>query len=446
MIDTHCHLTEPRIASQLDKALARAAAAGVRRIVSISVDLDDAEKAVAVCQNRPSLRCAVGVHPTNVSEVAEEELSRLRTLQADPTVVAIGEAGLDYHHSTEHKAAQLRFFEFQLAVAAEVNKPMVIHARDAVADCLAMMRNFPAVRAVFHCFTGTPAEAKQILAAGYLIGFTGAITYPQNAHLEVSGARDVPVDRFVVETDAPWLSPEPMRHQKTNEPAFVMHTARRVAELRGTTSGRDRRADYAHRGSVLRLAGGVASGPSLSGRGDQTPPPGHTSWLVNTPVQADIEMLASIRSSGPGMFSDAAAMPGLELAELLHQQCPRVALEPQQLQRLVQARAASCFMIGVDQPLVDVPCTATSKIVHTAPAFRGRSSRSSSAPSRCSAPLSDRLVRLLEIFRLECDAGPARRSAARRRTASVCSCSGVAVNTRVRRYCWAALRVGLLGT
>ena len=233
MIDTHCHLTEPRLASQLDKALARAAAAGVRRIVSISVDLDDAEKAVPVCRGRPHLRCAVGVHPTNVSDVPETDLPRLRTLHAAPAVVAIGETGLDYHHNTEHKAAQIRYFEFQLNLAAEVHKPMVIHARDAVADCLAMMRHFPAVRAVFHCFTGTPAEAKQILDAGYLIGFTGAITYPQNAHLEAV-VRNTPADRFVVETDAPWLSPEPVRYQKVNEPAFVMHTARRVAELRGT--------------------------------------------------------------------------------------------------------------------------------------------------------------------------------------------------------------------
>jgi TatD DNase family protein len=140
--------------------------------------------------------------------------------------------GLDYHYDLADRTRQRKFFEFQLALAAEVNRPVVIHCREAVDDCLAMMKNYPAVRAVFHCFTGTLVEGERILEAGYLIGFTGVVTFKKSDDLRQL-ARRMPPDRMLVETDAPYLSPEPFRKQKINEPAFVIHTAAAVAQARG---------------------------------------------------------------------------------------------------------------------------------------------------------------------------------------------------------------------
>jgi TatD DNase family protein len=230
MIDTHCHLTDPRLGQQLDGVLQRAAAAGVRRMITIGTGLEDSAEAAAVCRDRPSLRCAVGVHPNYSQDVTLDELPQLRGLAAHPSVVALGEMGLDYHYDTP-KAHQAAVFETQLQLAAELNKPVVIHCREAMDDCLAIMKQFPAIPADFHCFTGTPDEAGRVLDAGYLIGLTGVVTFKNSPHLR-DIARFIPADRLLVETDAPYLSPEPMRKQKVNEPAFVVHVAARIAEER----------------------------------------------------------------------------------------------------------------------------------------------------------------------------------------------------------------------
>src|SRR3954454_16277785 len=232
MIDTHCHLTDPRLLSQLDDVLARAASAGNDRIITIGTDITDDAAAIAVCKGGANVRCGVGIHPNYTHEASLDDLPKLRELQADPSVVALGEMGLDYHHKFSTKALQLSFFEPQLQMATEVNKPVVIHSREATDDTLAVMRNFPGVRAVFHCFTGSPDEARKILDAGYLLGFTGAITFKKNELLRQAVAL-TPMDRMLVETDAPYLSPEPKRSQKTNEPALVMYNAAKVAEVKG---------------------------------------------------------------------------------------------------------------------------------------------------------------------------------------------------------------------
>ena len=232
MIDTHCHLTDPRLGSQLGEVLARAAAAGVGRMITIGTSLADAAAAVALCRGRQFLRCAVGVHPNYSHEADLAELPRLRQLQAEPAVVALGEMGLDYFHHYAPKARQFEVFTFQLQLAAEVNRPVVIHCREAIDDCLAVMKDFPTVRAVFHCFTGSPEEARKILDRGYLLGYTGAATFKKNDALR-EAVRVTPLDRLVVETDAPYLTPEPMRKQKTNEPALVVHVAEVVAREKG---------------------------------------------------------------------------------------------------------------------------------------------------------------------------------------------------------------------
>lgn len=235
MIDTHCHLTDPRLGDQLDAVLVRAAAAGVDRMVTIGTGLDDDAAAVAVCRGRDFLRCAVGVHPNHAHEHDDGRWWELRQLAADPAVVALGEMGLDYHYDFAPKARQREVFEAQLQLAADLGRPVVIHNREATDDTLDVLRAFPAVRAVFHCFTGTPAEARQILDRGYHIGFTGAVTYKKNDGVR-EALRLCPRDRIVVETDAPYLTPEPVRKQKVNEPALVVHVADVVARELGMTA------------------------------------------------------------------------------------------------------------------------------------------------------------------------------------------------------------------
>ena len=232
MIDTHCHLTDPRLGGQLGDVIERARVAGVTRMITIGTNLADARAAIALCRERDNLRCAVGIHPNYTQDATLADVPMLRELQADPSVVALGEMGLDYFHQFADRAHQAAMFEAQLALAVELGRPVVIHSREAIDDTLALMRKFPGVRAVFHCFTGSAEEAERILADGYWISFTGPVTYKKNDALR-DVVRLVPTDRLMVETDAPYLSPEPKRAQKTNEPALVMYTAAKVAEVKG---------------------------------------------------------------------------------------------------------------------------------------------------------------------------------------------------------------------
>jgi len=231
MIDTHCHLTDLRLFRQYDAVLARAAEAGVDRVVTIGTDLEDDQAAIELCRLRPQIRCAIGVHPNYSADARVEDVAKLRELQKHPSVVALGEMGLDYHYDRAEPAHQRKIFEAQLQLASEVDRPVVIHCREAVDDTLAVMKSFQKIPAVFHCFTGTRDEARKILDAGYWLGFTGVITFKKNDELREVVAM-TPLDRLLVETDAPYLSPEPVRNVKTNEPAFVAHTARVAAQVK----------------------------------------------------------------------------------------------------------------------------------------------------------------------------------------------------------------------
>ena len=234
MIDSHCHLTDPRLFEQLDQVLDRARASGVARIITIGTSILDAIAAIDACRSHPNVRCAIGIHPNYSHEAQPEDVEKLRELQRDPSVVALGEMGLDYFHHFADRQIQRKFFEAQLALATELNRPIVIHSREAIDDTLAILKHFPAVRAVFHSFTGTLDESARIIEAGYLLGFTGPITFKKNDALREVVKR-TPHDRLLVETDAPYLTPEPMRKQKTNEPAMVVHTAKVVAEQWGVS-------------------------------------------------------------------------------------------------------------------------------------------------------------------------------------------------------------------
>lgn len=232
MIDTHCHLTDPRLLNQLDDVLARAASLGVDRVITIGCDLADDLEAIELCQGRPNLRCVVGIHPNYVLEEDLHRLGQLRELAKSPAVVGLGEMGLDYFHHHATPELQAKLFRAQLELARETHLPAVLHCREAVDDALEILKDYGDIRCVFHCFTGTLHEAIRILERGYLIGLDGPVTYKKNQSLR-DLARQMPLERLLIETDAPYLTPEPMRKQKINEPGLVRHVAECIAEVRG---------------------------------------------------------------------------------------------------------------------------------------------------------------------------------------------------------------------
>lgn len=233
MIDSHCHLTDPRLFDQIDEVLTRAQAAGVRRIVTIGTDPSDAAAAIGVCERHPErVKCAIGIHPNESGNFDVEAVEQIRELASHPSVVSIGEMGLDYFWDKVDRARQRRVFEAQLNLATEVAKPVVIHSREAIADTLEVLRAYPSVRCVFHCFTGSIQEVNAIVEAGHYVGFTGPITFKKNDLLR-EAVRQVPNDRVLVETDGPYLSPEPLRGKKVCEPGFVKYTLATVAMVKG---------------------------------------------------------------------------------------------------------------------------------------------------------------------------------------------------------------------
>jgi TatD DNase family protein len=234
MIDSHCHLTYEQLHSRLDAVLNRAAAAGVTRMITIGTSIPDAGRAIALCQAHENIRCAVGIHPHQSAEATDDDLAALPGLERDPHVLALGEMGLDYHYDFSPRDRQKQVFISQLRLASQTKRPIVIHCREAVDDCLAIMNDFPDLAADFHCFTGTRDEARRILDRGHLLGFTGILTYKRSDELR-DIARFVPADRMLVETDAPYLAPEAVRKHKNNEPSFVLHTAAALATARSTT-------------------------------------------------------------------------------------------------------------------------------------------------------------------------------------------------------------------
>lgn len=233
MVDSHCHLTYPQLASQIDAVLGRAGAAGVARMVTIGTTVEDARRAVELCSRHANIRCAVGIHPHHADQATVEDLAALRELERPPEVVALGEMGLDYHYEFSVRQKQQEVFAEQLRMAQQTRRPIVIHCREAIDDCFAIMKGFT-LPAVFHCFTGSVAEAQRILDAGYLIGLTGVVTFRKSDELR-EVAKLVPMDRLLLETDAPYLSPEPLRKQKVNEPALIIHTAEAIARIKGVS-------------------------------------------------------------------------------------------------------------------------------------------------------------------------------------------------------------------
>lgn len=222
---THLHLCEPPDA----ELVAAAGAAGVTRILTVGIDDESCAEALAAAHAHPAVYAAIGRHPNAAAGL--HDVRHLRRMAADDRCVAIGETGLDYHHCSATKADQTRAFVLQIELARELDKPLVIHSREAEADTLALLHEHAqGLRVVLHCFS-MPARLSECVDEGWWISFAGNVTFPKAADL-AAAAELVPAERLLVETDAPYLSPVP-RRGRPNQPAGVVHTARFVAARRG---------------------------------------------------------------------------------------------------------------------------------------------------------------------------------------------------------------------
>ncbi len=236
LVDHHCHIDRPEFSSDLDGVVARAKAAGVGVMVNISTRIRRFEEVRAVIERYDNVYGSVGTHPHQADEELDIPVSEIVRLSKHPKIVAIGEAGLDYYYKHSSPQGQADGFRRHIAAARETGLPLEIHTRDADADTLAILKEehargpFPAI---LHCFTGGRDLAMGALDLGLYVSFSGVISFKKSETLRAI-AREVPLDRIFVETDAPFLAPEPYRG-KTNEPAFVVHTARALAQAKGVT-------------------------------------------------------------------------------------------------------------------------------------------------------------------------------------------------------------------
>ena len=236
LVDSHCHLDFPEFAEELDAVVARAKDAGVGRIVTISTRVKRHSDIVAIAERFADVFCSVGTHPHNAHEELDVTADDLVARAHHPKVVAIGEVGLDYHYDYSPRAAQEQGFRAHVAAARTSQLPLVIHSRQADDDTARILEEemgkgaFPAV---LHCFTGGPDLARRAVALGHYVSFTGILTFKKSDDLRAIAAQ-LPTDRILVETDAPYLAPGRMRG-KRNEPAFVVETAKVLAETRGVS-------------------------------------------------------------------------------------------------------------------------------------------------------------------------------------------------------------------
>ena len=236
LIDSHCHLDFPDFADELDAVVARAKAAGIARMVTISTRVRRHAELLAITGRFPQVFCSVGTHPHNAHEELDIGADDLIAYSKHPKVVAIGEAGLDYHYDNSPRDAQEKGFRAHIAAARVTKLPLVIHSREADADMARILEEetakgaFPAV---LHCFTGSRDLAMRGIALGLYVSFTGILTFKNSADLR-SIAAELPADRILVETDAPYLAPLPFRG-KRNEPSYVVETAKVLADVRGVS-------------------------------------------------------------------------------------------------------------------------------------------------------------------------------------------------------------------
>jgi TatD DNase family protein len=236
LVDSHCHLDFPDIAKEQDAVVARARAAGIGRMLTISTRVKRQAQIVEIADKYDDVYGTVGTHPHHADEETDVTAETLVALTKHPKIVAIGEAGLDYHYDTGPRESQAKSFRQHLAAARETGLPLVIHSRDCDAEMAAILREEAgkgAFTAVLHCFTGGRDLAVTAVGLGHYIGFTGILTFKNSAELRAV-AKGLPAERILVETDSPYLAPVPYRGKRC-EPSYVVETAKVLADIRGVS-------------------------------------------------------------------------------------------------------------------------------------------------------------------------------------------------------------------
>jgi TatD DNase family protein len=232
LFDTHVHLNSDRYKDDINQVINRALDRGVCKMLVVGYDAASNTRAIQLAEAHDAIYAAVGIHPSDARSASSQGWEVLRKQLAHPKVVALGECGLDYYHDTSFNDVQHAVFKYQLALAKALDMPVVVHVRESIDDTYAMLRKYGAgVGGVIHCYSGSACEMAQFLDLGFYIGLDGPVTF-KNAHEVQEVAKKVPLDRLLLETDAPYLTPHPYRG-KRNEPAHVVYVAEKIAELRG---------------------------------------------------------------------------------------------------------------------------------------------------------------------------------------------------------------------
>ena len=234
LFDTHAHMDDRAFDTDREALLEGLPEKGIGLVMNPGCSLESSRNASLLAQKYDYIYAAVGSHPDAADEVNEEVLEEYRKLcKLNPKIKAIGEIGLDYHYEDIPREIQLQAFRAQMALAAELNLPVIVHEREAHEDGMAVVREFPGVTGVFHCYSGSAEMARQLVDKGWYIGFTGVLTF-KNARKAVEVAQSIPLERIVLETDCPYMAPEPFRG-KRNDPGYLYRMAEKLAELRGVS-------------------------------------------------------------------------------------------------------------------------------------------------------------------------------------------------------------------
>ncbi len=234
IFDTHAHYDDKAFDADRDRLLPALNASGVALIVDPGCDAKSSRAAISLAERYAFVYAAVGIHPEEWESCDEDALSEIRAMAEHPKCVAIGEVGLDYYWDDSHREEQKRLFRWHCELALELEKPVIVHDREAHGDCLEIVRDYPGLRGVFHCYSGSAEMAKELLKRGWYLGFDGPVTY-KNARKTLEVLEICPPERMLIETDSPYMSPVPMRG-KRNDSGNLRYVVEKIAELRGLSA------------------------------------------------------------------------------------------------------------------------------------------------------------------------------------------------------------------
>ena len=230
LFDTHAHMNDPAYDEDREEVLLGLKDKGVELMMNVGCCLDSSKDCIAMAEKYPFVYASVGSHPDSADEVDEEVIEAYRHMAGHPKVLAIGEIGLDYYYETVPRQVQQKAFRMQMQLAKELDMPVIVHERNAHDDGMRIVKEFKGVTGVFHCYSGSAEMARQLVDMGWYIGFTGVLTF-KNARKAVETAASIPLERIVLETDCPFMAPEPFRG-KHNDPGYLYRMAQRLAEIR----------------------------------------------------------------------------------------------------------------------------------------------------------------------------------------------------------------------